>query len=140
MKNNDFAYLLEIARKTVTEADADAAINSTASEIQVVIVEPMKKPIKTIIPNQLDAFNKIVGGYIENIFIGKTKKGARVGIVLNEEGKIYKLPFNRKIINYDTLVGTFFITAYNLQGDNISLTDEEANFYIKRFSNIEVYL
>lgn len=143
MKNNvyhDFAYLLEIARETVNKADADATINASTPEIQVVIVEPMKKPIKAIIPNKLEAFNKIVGGYIENLFIGQTKKGARVGIVLNEEGKIYELPFNRRIMNVDTLVGTFFITAYNLYGDNISLTDEEADYYIKRFTGVDVYL
>jgi hypothetical protein len=140
MPNHDLLHLLEIARKTVTEADADAIINPSAPEIQVVIVEPMKSPFKMIIPNTLEAFNKIVGGYIENVFVGQTKSGARVGIILNEEGKIHGLPFNRKIIEFDTLVGTFFITAYNLQGENISLSDEESEYYIERFRDLEVYL
>jgi hypothetical protein len=112
--------------------------------IQVVIVEPFKKPYKKTIPNTLAAMKKIVGGYIENLFIGETETGARLGIVLNEEGKLIDLPFNRKVIGsrgfLDNVVGTFFITAYNLQGDAISLSDKQAERYIKRFTAMEVYV
>jgi hypothetical protein len=74
------------------------------------------------------------------VTIGETVKGARVGITLNEEGKLQDLPFNRRIIHFDVLVGTFFITAYNLAGDNVSLSNEECDMYIKRFSTLEVYI
>jgi hypothetical protein len=140
--NNNYKNLelIEIARKFVEEAEADAKRNPSSEKLQVVIVEPDKKPYKAIIDNSLEAFNKIVGGYIENLFIGRTQKGAKVGIVLNEEGKLIELPYNRHIVGLDILVGTFFITAYNLEGDNISLTDEEAEKYIRAFSPIEIYL
>ena len=140
--NNNYKNqeLIEIARKYVEEAEADAERNPTSDKLQVVIVEPDKKPYKAIIENELEAFNKIVGGYIENLFIGRTKKGAKVGIVLNEEGKLVELPYNRHIVGLDILVGTFFITAYNLEGDNISLTDEEVEKYIRVFSPMEIYL
>ena len=140
--NNDYKNLelIEIARKYVEEAEADAERNPTSDKLQVVIVEPEKRPYKAIIENELQAFNKIVGGYIENLFIGRTKTGAKVGIILNEEGKLEELPYNRHIVGLDTLVGTFFITAYNLEGDNISLTDEEVEKYIRVFSPIEIYL
>lgn len=140
--NNNYKNqeLIEIARKYVEEAEADAERNPTSDKLQVVIVEPDKKPYKAIIENELEAFNKIVGGYIENLFIGRTKKGAKVGIVLNEEGKLVELPYNRHIVGLDILVGTFFITAYNLEGDNISLTDEEVEKYIRVFSHMEIYL
>lgn len=139
MKNDDLS-LLELARKYVDEAEENAAINPATPEILIVVVEPMKKPYKKVIPNTLDAMKEIVGGWIENVFIGKTEKNADVGIVLNEEGKLMNLPYNRRIIGFDILVGNFFITAYNRQGDNISLTDEEADFYIKRFTMIDVFL
>jgi hypothetical protein len=140
--NNNYKNLelIEIARKFVEEAEADAKRNPSSEKLQVVIVEPDKKPYKAIIDNSLEAFNKIVGGYIENLFIGRTQKGAKVGIVLNEEGKLIELPYNRHIVGLDILVGTFFITAYNLEGDNISLTDEEAEKFIRAFSPIEIYL
>ena len=140
--NNDYKNLelIEIARKYVEEAEADAERNPTSDKLQVVIVEPEKRPYKAIIENELQAFNKIVGGYIENLFIGRTKKGAKVGIILNEEGKLVDLPYNRHIVGLDILVGTFIITAYNLEGDNVSLTNEEVEKYIRIFSPIEVYL
>jgi hypothetical protein len=136
----DMIELLAIARAAVKEAEADAAENPTSDELQIVVVEPFEIPYKRTIPNTLEAMQEIVGGYIENVTIGRTKTGASVGLTINEEGKLIGLPFNRRIINFDTLAGTFFITAYNLQGDNVSLSDEEADYYIKRFQALEVYL
>jgi hypothetical protein len=143
-KNYDYEDLMKMAFKVVQEAEADAKKNPTSEMIQIVIVEPFKKPYKKTIPNTLDAMKEIVGGYIENLFIGRTDKDARVGIVLNEEGKLIDLPMNRRLLGsqgvIDFIVGTFFITAYNLQGENISLTDEEAEKFIKRFTAVEVYV
>lgn len=129
-----------MAKKIVDEVLTDALENPTSAIIRVVIVEPMKKPYKKLIPNTLEAFNEIVEGHMESMIIGSTKKGVKIGIVWNEEGEILKLPYNRKILNFDTLVGTFFITAYNTQGDNISLTELEADYYIKLFTGLEVYI
>lgn len=134
--------LLDLARKVVQEAETNAAANPTAEEIQVVIVEPGKPPYKKMIRNNIDAFHKIVEGYIENVFIGRTAKDAKVGIVLNEEGKLIGLPFNRRIYKNgvtDDFMGNFFITAYNWEGDNVSLSDAEADHYIQRFQYQEVY-
>lgn len=143
-KNYDYEDLMKMAFKVVQEAEANAKKNPTSEMIQVVIVEPFKKPYKKTIPNTLDAMKEIVDGYIENLFIGRTEKDARVGIVLNEEGKLIDLPFNRRLLGsrgvIDIIVGTFFITAYNLQGESISLSDEEAEKYIKRFTAVEVYV
>lgn len=142
MNNNHYKNLelIEIARRYVEEAEADAERNPTSKKIQIVVVEPEEKPYKLIIDNELGAFNKIVGGYLEILPIGRTKKGAKVAVHLNEEGKLQELPFNRNLISFDILVGTFFITAFNLEGDYVSLTDEEAEKYIRVFSPIEVYL
>jgi hypothetical protein len=146
MKNNKYDYdeLLQMAFNVVKEAEANAAMNPTNEKIQVVIVEPFKTPYKKTIPNTLDAMKEIVGGYIENVFIGRTEKGARIGAVVNEEGKMINLPVNKKIMGRngaaDIFVGTFFITAYNLQGEGISLTDEQCETFIKRFTGFEVYL
>ena len=138
--NNRTQDLIEIARRYVEEAEADAKRNPTSDKLQIVVVEPEEKPYKLIIDNELEAFNKIVGGYLEIVPIGRTKKGAKVAIHLNEEGKLHELPFNRNLVGFDILVGTFFITAFNLEGDYISLTNEEAEKYIRTFTPIEIYL
>lgn len=140
-KNED---LLKLALQVVHEAARNARQNPTSDLIQIVVVEPFKKPYKKIIPNTLEAMRKIVGGHIENIFIGETKTGAKIGAVVNEEGKVINLPFNRRILGrykqIDIFVGTFFITAYNMEGDHVSLTDAECERYIKGFTSTEVYL
>lgn len=141
MTNNwEEEVLLDLARKVVQEAEKNALENPTSADIQIVVVEPHKKPFKKMIPNTLEAMNEVVGGYIEVLNIGTSKTGARIAITLNEEGKLMGLPVNRFVVGFDILVGTFFITAYNLEGDNISLSDQEADYYIKRFNPIEVYL
>jgi hypothetical protein len=137
-KTND--DLLKLAAEYVKAAEENAAANPTSDLIQVVVVEPMKKPYKKMIKNDAAAFNKVVGGYFEIVNIGRTDKGATMAIHLNEEGKLIGLPFNRRIMGFDILVGTFFISAYNMQGDNISLSDEESEKLIKRFAPLEVYV
>lgn len=137
-KNYD--ELLELAKKYVEEAAKDAEANPTSENIQIVVVEPGEKPYKKTIKNDVSEFQKIVGGYFENLTIGRSTTGVSFAIHLNEEGKLIGLPFNRRIIGFDDLVGTFFVTAYNMQGDNISLSDKEADLFIRRFSPVEVYL
>lgn len=137
-KTND--ELFDLAKKYVEEAERNAAANPTSEWIDIVIVEPNKKPYKKSIPNTLEAMQDIVGGWIEVVTLGSTKSGGRLSIILNEEGKLNDLPFNRRIVHFDILVGTFFITAYNMQGYNISLTDEECETFIRRFTPIEIYI
>jgi hypothetical protein len=139
-KNWDEELLIDLARKVVQEAEASAKENPSSEEILIVVVEPKKKPYKKMMKNELSAMNEIVEGYIEIINIGLNKKGKRFAITVNEEGKLMGLPANRRLYNFDTLVGTFFITAYNGEGDNVSLTNTEAEFYIKEFSPMDVYI
>ena len=143
-KRNDTAELVELfkmAQRVVQEADQDALKNPTSENIQVVIVEPQKAPYKKTIPNNLDAMRDIVGGYIEIVRMdAKTQSGAELIITVNEEGKLIGLPFNRNILGFDILAGTFFISAANKQGDNVSIDDITANRLIKQFSSLEVYL
>lgn len=134
--------LIRMAMEYVKVAQEDAETNPTSDSIQVVVVEPSKKPYKKIIPNKLESMNALVGGYIEIIRIGYTETGGSIAITLNEEGKLMNLPFN-KVVHWlggsDVLVGTFFITAFNMQGDNITLSDSECEKIIKKFKGTEVY-
>lgn len=132
--------LLRLAREVVEQAEKNAAENPATSEVLIVVVEPDKKPYRKMIQNDLEPMKEIVGGWIEHISIGERKNGARLGIVLNEEGKLIGLPFNRSIVGFDDLVGNFFITAHNLEGDTVSLTDEEAEFFIKKFTPVKIYI
>ena len=140
-KTND--ELLELAREHVKQKVEDAKHNVTSEMIQVVMVEPMKEPYKETIYNELDIFQKIVNGYIEIMTIGKTETGGFLALTMNEEGKLLNLPFNKRLVGKngtDMIVGTFFITAYNLEGENVTLTDRQCDKLIKKFKRLEVYL
>jgi hypothetical protein len=138
---SNFIELIRIAQTVVDKAEENAAMNPTSEQIQVVIVEPNKKPYAKLIDNGLAAMNDIVGGYIEIVRMGQhTPNGAELVITVNEEGKLMNLPINRIIAGFDTLVGTFFISAANMQGDNVTIDDTTAAKIIKQFTPIEVYL
>lgn len=141
--DEELETLLNLAKEVVEKAEVNAAEDPSTEEVLVVVVEPKKRPYKKIIKNDLETFKSIVGGWIEHISIKERPNGSRIGIYLNEEGKLIGLEPNRMIIGKrggDMFVGTFFITAHNLQGDTVSLTDQEAAEYIKMFSTVYVYL
>jgi hypothetical protein len=135
--------LIKLAKQVVDKAEANAKDDPKTDQILVVVVEPDKRPYKKMITNDLEAMQKIVGGWIEHVTIGERPNGTRLGIILNEEGKLVGLPFNRRIVGsggIDDFVGNIFIAAHNLEGDTVSLTDAECDYFIKKFKTIEVIL
>ena len=95
-------------------------------KIKVLIVEPEKEPYEKIIDNELETLQNIVYGLIEFI---EMEKG--VDLIINEEGKIDGLPFNRYITN-DVIAGTFII-AGERNGKTISLSDDMIKKYKEYF-------
>jgi uncharacterized protein DUF3846 len=135
--------LLKLAAEVVEQAEKNAAEDPTSPEILIVMVEPNKRPYKLTVKNDLETFKAIVGGWVEHVSIAQRPNGSRIGIFLNEEGKLIGLPENRLIIGSrggDEFVGTFCIVAHNLEGDTVTLTDAEADKYIKLFGPRHVVL
>ncbi len=107
--------------------------------MNILVVEPMKKPYMKDIDSGLHSLQRAVGGYIEAIYPYEDK----VGLVCNEEGKIEGLPLNRAIYSksgemFDIIAGTFLIVG--LSEDNFSeLTSELAEKYAKLFESPEMF-
>lgn len=98
--------------------------------INVLIVEPNELPYEKEIPNTLKARQNIVGGLIECTGM---MDDSDVVLIMNEEGKINKLPLNRDI-GYDIIAGTFIIAGDDIEnGDFKSLTKDQVEKYKKRF-------
>lgn len=94
----------------------------------VVIVKPNEEPVAEVIPNTLEALQKIVGGYIEMIPIR-----GKFYLVCNEEGKILGLPPNRNI-GFDVVAGTFLLVKEEPgTGDIRSLTPDEVVMAVDMF-------
>ena len=101
--------------------------------IKVLKVEPDKAPEVIEMPNELEAMQAIVGGYIEVYPLAED-----VAIVCNEEGKMMGLELNRPVYHNGKMVeiiaGTFFIAGDDISiGEFVSLTDEQIAQYSKQF-------
>ena len=110
--------------------------------MQVVIVEPKKKPIVQDIDAGLESMQKIVGGSIEAVY----PFDEPVALICNEEGKLLNLPLNRALRDeegnvYDIISGTFFLCAAPPDSDHFAgLTDQQVKTYLEQFSMPEMFL
>lgn len=104
--------------------------------MQVVIVEPRKKPMVQNIGNDLKAMQEIVGGTIQAVYPFEEP----IALICNEEGKLLGLPLNRTLRDetgavYDIVAGTFFLCAAPADSEHFeSLTEEQAQDCRKRFA------
>ena len=110
--------------------------------MQVVIVEPKKKPTVQNINDGLEAMQKIVGGTIQAIY----PFDEPIALICNDEGKLLNLPLNRALRDnagcvYDIVAGTFFLCAAPPDSDNFaSLTEEQTQTCLKRFAVPEQFI
>lgn len=100
--------------------------------LDVVYVEPHRKPIVTKIRNEYKDFSRAVEGLIENIYLSDGTV-----IVANDESKLLDMEGNRRInCGKSIIAGPFFVVGDD--GEKYrSLTEEEINRYLERFDEIE---
>ena len=106
-------------------------------QIEILVVEPGKKPYVKTIDNRLQAMQKVVGGYIEPIYLDD------VAIVVNEEGKVNKLPLNRSLYDesgerFDIIAGTFFVCGLG-EENFTSLNEKQKEQYAREFYPAEMF-
>ena len=106
--------------------------------MQVVIVEPEKKPFVQNIDDTLTSMQQIVGGTIQEVY----PFDEPVALICNDEGK----PLNRALRDsngaiYDIVAGTFFLCAAPVDSDRFEcLTDEQVQIYLERFTTPEQFI
>jgi hypothetical protein len=96
-------------------------------DIKVVVVNVGEQPEVKVVPNKLETFQSIVGGYIEVIRFGSCL------CVLNEEGKLDNLEPNFTVPN-DVIVGNVVFVG-NDGEDFCSLSDGEIDDVIGYVNN-----
>lgn len=107
--------------------------------MNVLVVEPMKKPYMKDIESGLKPLQREVGGYIQAIYPFEEQ----VGLVCNEEGKMDGLPLNRAVYGQngeiiDVIAGTFLIVGLS-EDDFESLPDALADKFGKLFESPEEF-
>ena len=109
--------------------------------MQVLVVEPERRPEVREINDSLSAMQEIVGGLIQPIYPFEEP----VALVCNDEGKLLDLPANRGLRNkdgqiYDIVCGTFFLCGAPPDSDHLtSLTPEQIQRYQERFYAPEMF-
>lgn len=110
--------------------------------MQVVVVEPKKKPVVQDISSDLESMQKTVGGSIAAVY----PFDEPVALICNEEGKLLNLPLNRALRDeageiHDIISGTFFLCAAPPNSDCFAgLTDQQVKMYMERFAMPEMFL
>ena len=109
--------------------------------MQVLIVEPERRPEVREIDGSLESMQEIVGGLIQPVYPFDDP----VALVCNDEGKLMNLPANRGLRDedgqiYDIVCGTFFLCGTPSDSDHFaSLTPEQIKRYEERFHTPEMF-
>ena len=109
--------------------------------IDVLLIQPLKKPEVVQMEDSLEAMQKMVGGYIEEYMPFDDD----IAIVCNEEGKLIGAPLNRGIYNedgelQDIIAGNFFICSAPMESESFqSLSEEQIKEYSEKFKCPEMF-
>ncbi|MGM9618284.1 MAG: DUF3846 domain-containing protein [Oscillospiraceae bacterium] len=114
-----------------------------AGRMQILLVEPEKRPAETEIDRSLEAMQRIVGGPIQAVYPFEEP----VALICNDDGKCLGLPLNRALYlpegrqPYDVVAGTFFLCGAPPDSEDfVSLTDEQVRRYRRLFAEPERFL
>ena len=108
--------------------------------MQVLVIEPERRPKVRDIDGSLKSMQEIVGGLIQPIYLDDS-----VALICNDEGKLMNLPANRGLRDkdrqiYDIVFGTFFLCGTPADSDHFtSLTPEQIEQYQKLFYTPEMF-
>ena len=109
--------------------------------MQILMVEPERRPELREIDGSLKSMQSIVGGLIQPMYPFDDS----VALVCNDEGKVMNLPLNRSLRDedgqiYDIVYGTFFLCGTPADSDHFtSLTPEQIEQYQKLFHTPEMF-
>lgn len=100
---------------------------------------------------RLEQLQRLVGGRIETINIISKDKKYGVDLIVNEEGKLFNLPYNKPLRYshisenesceaFDVIVGNFVIVGVDFEkGDFVGLTERNLSYWKNQFENEKLY-
>ena len=106
--------------------------------VKAIKVEPNERPCVIDLSTDLDSLQKAVSigapdqGLIEFVYLKDN-----VSILCNEEGKLIGLCPNRRL-GEDILCGVFYVVAENEDGELMSLTPAQQEYYTQMFWELDV--
>ena len=111
-----------------------------SEKINVLVVEPEKKPYMKEISSELSSLQHEVGGYIQAVY----PYDEPVAIICDEEAKLKGSELNRVLRDedgkiYDVVAGTFLIVGLG-EEDFASLTPEHMKQFKEKFDTPEMFM
>lgn len=108
--------------------------------MKVLLVEPRKSPREKEIGGRLEDLQKAVGGYIEAVYPFEDP----VALVVNEEGKLKRLPPNRPLYDEngrlaDIICGSFLVVGLG-EENFIGLSDDLMQKYKEKFKDPHIFV
>jgi hypothetical protein len=101
-------------------------------KIKVLVVPVGQSPEAREIEPALRPMQELVGGFIEAVYLEDY-----VQLICNEEGKLKGLPPNRSLPEIrDVVMGDFFVSRVNAEGESVSLTQKDIDKYTARFQEV----
>lgn len=110
--------------------------------IDVILVEPMKKPKLIRLEDSLEAMQETVKGQIESYMPFPEE----VAIVCNDDGKWKGMELNRAIYDeegrmLDVIAGPFFLAYAPIESENfLSLPEDLQEKYLEKFKHPEMFV
>ena len=96
--------------------------NKKKTEISVYVKHPNEEPIRMNVKNSLEELQRLVGGHIESVTLGKD-----IAILCDEEGRIKGKEYNCTLVGVD-FAGTIVIVG--VRGDSFSDAPPENTLHI----------
>lgn len=111
-----------------------------SEKINVLVVEPEKKPYMKEISSELSSLQHEVGGYIQAVY----PYDEPVAIICDEEAKLKGSELNRVLRDedgkiYDVIAGTFLVVGLG-EEDFTSLTPEHMKQFKEKFDTPEMFM
>ena len=125
-------------RNVKTESDDER--EAQAGTMTVLLVEPGRYPRPVEMGTELSDLQAAVGGFIQVVYPFEDE----VGLIMNEEGKLKCLPFNRGLFDeegemYDVIAGSFLVAGLTEDGFG-SLTPEQLEKYEDLYHQPETFI
>ena len=111
-----------------------------SEKINVLVVEPEKKPYMKEISSELSSLQHEVGGYIQAVY----PYDEPVAIICDEEAKLKGSELNRVLRDedgkiYDVIAGTFLVVGLG-EEDFTSLSPEHMKQFKEKFDTPEMFM
>lgn len=113
--------------------DFDASLAYKPDDLlRVLYVEPHKRPVITEMARGLDAIQRAVKGYYEQVYLDKDTV-----LLCNEEGKLNGMEGNRRYNDGKSIIAGPFVVIGCGEEEYASLTDEQIEKYMQKFGKPE---